>query len=75
MRSRKMALALGLAAMAFGTVEGCGGDSDGEAELAKLPPPSSGSTGRAQLQPPPKAKPKFGSPPKSQMVPPADHSS
>jgi hypothetical protein len=74
MRLRKMALALGLAALAFGAVEGCGGEPAGEAELAKLPPPSSGSTDRAQLQPPPKAKPKFGSPPKSQMVPPTDHS-
>jgi hypothetical protein len=76
MRSIKLALMLGLAALAFAACEGCGGNPDGPAELAKLPPPSSSSTGRAQSQPPPpKAKPKFGSPPKSQMAPPAGPSS
>ncbi len=74
MRTRKRALVLGMAALAFGAGEGCGGDPGGQAELAKLPPPPPRSAGRAQSQPP-KAKPKFGSPPKSQMAPPADQSS
>jgi hypothetical protein len=73
MRSRKIAFAFCGVAFAFGVCSGCGDEPGGQAELAKLPPPSSEATVRAKSQPP-KSKPKFGSPPKSQMVPPTDRS-
>jgi hypothetical protein len=68
MRSRKIQQIVGGAAVLLGASCGCGADPAGETDLAKLPPPPQAIVDRAKAAPVPKAPPKFGSPPKSQMV-------
>jgi hypothetical protein len=58
---------LGVGAFALGAITGCGGDPAGQTDLAKLPPPSQAVIDRAKAAPLPKSRPKFGSPPKSEM--------
>jgi hypothetical protein len=71
MRSRTIASVFCVVALGFGAGAGCGGDPDKPAELAELSPPPPGTTERAKGLPLPKTPPKFGAPPRSQMVPPA----
>jgi hypothetical protein len=71
MRSRQIVSLFWIAALCLGACTGCGGDPDRPAELAKLSPPPPRATEKARTKPLP-ARPKFGSPPKSQMIPPAD---
>jgi hypothetical protein len=54
-----------VAACALSVVAGCGGEPDGQTDLAKLPPPSQDAIDRAKKQAPPKALPRFGSPPRA----------
>ncbi len=68
MRSSKIVFMQCIAVLCIGACAGCGDNSGGQAELAKLSTPP-GASEEAKAQPPPKAKPKFGSPPRSEMVP------
>jgi hypothetical protein len=56
------------AALAFGAGAGCGGGPVDKTDLAELPPPPKALIDRAKGQLPPKARPKFGSPPRSKDV-------
>jgi hypothetical protein len=49
------------------TIAGCNDGSDGETDIAKLPPPSQEALDAAKVQAPQNARLKFGSPPKSEM--------
>ena len=53
-----------VAAIVLGAGAGCGGGPEDQTDLAKLPPPSKEQVDRAKGQPLPKARPKFGSPPR-----------
>jgi hypothetical protein len=68
MRSRRVRSAFCGVAVVLGASVGCADDPGGATDLAKLPPPSQGVVDRAKALPLPKSPPKFGSPPKSQMV-------
>ncbi len=67
MRTRWIESVLGLAVLALAASAGCGGDPEGQTDLAKLPPPSQQVIDRSKAARVPKARPKFGSPPKSEM--------
>ena len=67
MPSIKIIASLGGAAIAVATVAGCGSSSDGQVDFAKLPPPSQAEIDRAKTKAPIKARPKFGSPAKSDI--------
>jgi hypothetical protein len=68
MRSNKIVSALRGAAIALVTSTGCGGDSAEQTDLAKLPPPSQAVIDAAKTQPSPKGRPKFGAPPRSELL-------
>ncbi len=70
MRTNWIAPMLGVAAFTWAASTGCGGDPVGQTDLAKVPPPSQQVIDRAKAMPLPKSRPKFGSPPKSEMGPP-----
>jgi hypothetical protein len=53
--------------LVLATITGCDDGSNGETDIAKLPPPSQESLDAAKTQARPNARPKFGSPPKSEM--------
>ena len=53
--------------LALATVTGCDNGSDGETNIAKLPMPSQEALDAAKVQAPQNPRPKFGSPPKSEM--------
>ena len=48
-------------------IAGCGEDSGGQTDLAKLPPPSQAVLDTAKAKAQPNPRPRFGSPPKSEM--------
>jgi hypothetical protein len=54
-------------ACALEVVAGCGGEPEGQTDLAKQPLPSQAVIDAAKAQAPSKARPKFGSPPRSEM--------
>jgi hypothetical protein len=56
-----------VAACALEVVAGCGGEPEGQTDLAKQPLPSQAVIDAAKAQAPSKARPKFGSPPRSEM--------
>jgi hypothetical protein len=70
MRSNRILAGLQGVVLALATVTGCDDDSEGQTDLAKLPPPSQAVIDAAKAQAPPTARPKFGSPPRSATVKP-----
>jgi hypothetical protein len=52
---------------ALAMMAGCGGEPEGQTDLAKLPPPTQAviDAAKAKTEAHPAARPKFGSPPKS----------
>jgi hypothetical protein len=54
-------------ACALGVAAGCGGEPEGQTDLAKQPLPSQAVIDAAKAQAPSKARPEFGSPPRSEM--------
>jgi hypothetical protein len=70
MRSNRVLTGLQRVVLALATISGCGGEPEGQTDLAKLPAPSQAVIDAAKTQAPPTARPKFGSPPKSEMVKP-----
>jgi hypothetical protein len=67
MRSNRIVAALPGGMFVLATITGCGGEPEGQTDLAKLPPPSQAVIDAAKAQAPSKARPKFGSPPRSEM--------
>jgi hypothetical protein len=68
MRSNHILAGLQGVVLALATISGCGGEPEGQTDLAKLPPPSQAVIDAAKEQAArPTARPKFGSPPKSEM--------
>ena len=67
MRTKWIASMLGMAVFAPGAISGCGDDTAGKTDLAKLSPPSQAVIDRGKAAPLLKSRPKFGSPPKSEM--------
>jgi hypothetical protein len=66
MRSSRIQSGVLGAVLALATITGCDDGSDGQTDIAKLPPPSQEALDAAKkAQPNP--RPKFGSPPKSEM--------
>ena len=53
--------------LALATLTGCDNGSDGQTDIAKLPPPSQEALDAAKVKAPKNVRPKFGSPPKSEM--------
>ena len=68
MRSRRVLSTICGMAVVVGASTGCGSDPVGPTDLAQLPPPSQKVIDRAKAVSLPKSPPKFGSPPRSQMV-------
>jgi hypothetical protein len=57
-----------VAVCALGVVTGCGGEPEGQTDLAKLPPPSQAvidAAKKAKTQP--QGRPKFGAPPRTEI--------
>jgi hypothetical protein len=68
MRSNRILTGLQGVVLALATVTGCDGGSEGQTDLAKLPLPSQAVIDAAKAQAArPTARPKFGSPPRSEM--------
>jgi hypothetical protein len=67
MRSKRLMSVWLLGACALEVVAGCGGEPEGQTDLAKQPLPSQAVIDAAKAQAPSKARPKFGSPPRSEM--------
>ena len=67
MRSSRIRSGLHGGVLALATITGCDHGSDGQTDIAKLPPPSQEVLDAAKVQAPQKARPKFGSPPRSEM--------
>jgi hypothetical protein len=53
--------------LALATITGCGGEPEGQTDLAKLPLPSQAVIDAAKAQAPSKARPKFVTPSRSEM--------
>jgi hypothetical protein len=70
MRSSRILSGLQGVVLALAAVTGCDGGSEGQTDLAKLPPPPQAAIDAAKTQAPPTARPKFGSPPRSATVKP-----
>jgi hypothetical protein len=67
MRSRNVLSTLYGVMFALFVVTGCDNGSDGQTDIAKLPLPSQEALDAAQAKARPNPRPRFGSPPKSEM--------
>jgi hypothetical protein len=70
MRSSRILSRLHGGVLVLATVTGCDDGSEGQTDLANLPPPPQAVIDAAKAQAPPTARPKFGSPPRSATVKP-----
>lgn len=67
MRSKALVSAVCGTILAVGSVGGCGGDSEGETDLAKVPLPPQSVIDKAKATPLPKNRIRFAAPPKSAL--------
>jgi hypothetical protein len=67
MRSNRILSGLHGGVLALATITGCNNGSEGQTDMAKLPPPSQEVIDAAKARPAPTARPKFGSLPRSEM--------
>ena len=70
MRSTRKFSKLHGGVLALAAIAGCEDGSTGQTDLAKVPPPSQAVLDAAKIQAPQKGRPKFGSPPRSEMAKP-----
>ena len=67
MRSNRILAGLHGGVVALAVITGCGGEPEGQTDLAKLPLPSQAVIDAAKAQAPSKVRPKFATPTRSEM--------